>query len=440
MNIKKKGELISLNKYQIKYEKFGLFFLNLLLLLPIIPKIRIENGIYINPLEIFLIFYIIIAIFIFKKNIFTIHQIQMFFLNIFIIEVFFTILSWANIFEPIGMFKLIKYIIYIPVFYIGYKFVYEKHLVKIINIGIFAMFLNIVFFVYNLITKEFSIWNINLLSSGFVNRYFDFSSLSLKTIKSGAHAVWGDYCVFIFMLSLALFMDKKIQIKILFIVFLLTINNLLISVSRTSLLTMFLFLTMVSIYYLFIIKRIKKIFLWGGIIFIFFISYIYISYGDYFPAIQKILYTLSSFKSSGQESNISARLQIWILSLYSLFLHPETIILGSGYNKDLFLNKINEANIYFGYHKFPSVPESFYLESMMYGGIISLISLIIFSYLALKISFKSKSNLGRYFGLFFFVEIIANITSGSNMRSDLLMFNILLILGFITRIIQKDKK
>lgn len=426
-----------MKNYKVSHKNLTLSFLSFLLFLPLTPKLNISGNIYINPMEILLIIYILFSVFIFRKNIFAIHQIQIFFLSIFVIELFFTIISLDHFFDITGIMKLIKYIIYLPVLYIGYKYMKYEYFKKIVLIGILAMIVNIIQFFYSVMVNGFSIWNIKSLSSGFVNKYIEISTLSLQTIQSGAHAIWGDYCVLIFTITFALFIDKKINSKIfLFTVFLMLVN-LSLSVSRTSFLTLFVVLGLLSFYYLFIIKRIKKMFLWSGILFILALVFIIINYGDSIPAVQKILYTINSFQSSGQESNISARLEGWVVALYSLVQKPYTIFIGSGYNTDLFMSRLQQANEYFGYTKFPSEPESFYLESLMYGGLFALMSLILFSYSVLKVSFKKYTTISLYFGFFFIAEIIVNITSGSNMKGDLLMFHILLIIGYI---IQTNKK
>ena len=423
----------------LKYSSFVYFILNIVILLPLVPKILIGSNIYINPIEVFIILFILLSIFLFKKNVLFIHPIQKYFAFIFIIEFFFTVISIVNYFEISGLLKLVKYTLYISMFYIGYNYLRIEDLKKIIVIGSISMLINIIFYIYNIFNNGFSIWNIKNLSSGFVNRYIDFSTMSFSTISAGAHAIWGDYCVFIFMLSISLFYLKKISYSSLLFIILLVLINLSISVARTSLLTFFIFIVLSLIYHLIIVKKINSRIFFLGIFVLLLISILIGSFYESLPMIKKIIYTLDSFLNSGQESNITARVQIWIVSLYSLFLHPLYILIGSGYNESEFLNRVNEANIYFNFSKYPSVPESFYLETLMYGGIIALFLLCIFSFLAIYYSLSQRNILSKYFGFFLISEIVVNLLSGSIMRSDLVLFHIMLLLGFIIRMKYEEK-
>lgn len=424
---------------RIRYSSFVYFIFYIIILIPLFPKILIRNDIYVNPIEVVIFSFILFSILLFKRNVLFMHPIQKYFVLIFITEIFFTIISLINFFDISGLFKLIKYILYSSIFYIGYNYMKIEDLKKIVKIGSVSMLINILFYIYNIFTSNFSIWNIESLSSGFVNRYIDFSTMSIATIPSGAHAIWGDYCVLLLILSISLFYLKKISYSSLLFVVLLVLINLAISVARTSLMTFFIFIILSLIYHLIIKKRINGKLFFLGILVLITISISILNYYESLAMIQKVVYTLNSFLESGQESNITLRIQVWILSLYDLFLHPLHIFVGCGYNKMAYLDRLYEANIYFNFAQYPSVPESFYLEALMYGGIIALCFLCIFTFLTIYYSLSQKNILSKYFGFFFIAEVFGNLFSGSAMRSDLVLFHIMLLLGFILRMKYEEK-
>lgn len=95
-------------------------------------------------------------------------------------------------------------------------------------------------------------------------------------------------------------------------------------------------------------------------------------FGDKLAIIQKIAYTQDSINDSGGESNIDMRIGAWVVYLKSIVLHPQYLIIGYGFNTEAYVSIINDITRTFKSHWVP-IPESFFVQNAMYGGIICFI-------------------------------------------------------------------
>jgi len=398
------------------------------------PKIKIIGGVYMYLLEIILL--ATVPLFFIRPQIYLKFKMQRYLFcmsfSIFLI----TCISNLIYFDPIGIAKAIKYFIYIPLVYFSYMYYKNRDISEsmnqLINIGIFAIAMNMIIYFYNLSNFGFNNWDINLLSSGLSNKYIDFTNLSINTLSVGSHAIWGNYCVLIFTLSIIARLKKYINSKKFLLAISLSLGSILISVSRTSLLT----LSFVCIGFIISIYKgnwriSTRKSLWLILIVAIIVPIIMIYY-DKLAIVAKLLYTIDAFITYGKETNLQIRFNTWYLILLSFYYNPIHMVLGYGYNILFFNNILSEvASLNEFNHLYASVPESLMFQIWAYGGVISLSFLLRFCYhLVNKVK---RSILGLQILHYYFIGIIfGDMISGVTLLSDLLYGQILILIGLVT--------
>jgi hypothetical protein len=397
----------------------------LALITPAMPKIKIAEGIYIYIIEVFLI--ILLPYYLRKIRL----KVQIY-LFIFWISIFCsTLLSYLSVIEVGGILRVIKGIIYLPLCYIAFQKFELQDFRLFLKIFIVASIFNILLLIYNIKLYGLNFWDVRTISSGLSNRFISLSDIEIGTIESGAHGIWGNYCILSFAINIYLKIKQKINTFLFIIVNIAVLLGFGLSVSREAMITL-LFVCLGIIYMSGSLRRmiINKIILKWFAFLLAFAVIIIIFFGDNIPIIQKILYTIDSIKSSGSESNIQLRINGWIVFIESLYRNPEKIITGYGFNHQYY-----ESHLSFAAYKsnsFVALPESFFIMAMCYGGIIAFIFSIYFFKEIFIISLKIHDKILKVLLTFFFCGILfGNIFSGASIIADMLYSQILILLGFL---------
>lgn len=406
------------------------FVLFVTLLTPCMPKLALGKEIFIYPIEIILI--LTFPLFIRKR--FFLKKTLLSFWGCISIS---TLLSF--IYGPIeigGAMRCIKGIIYIPLIYIAYtskRYSYNN----MAFILIIAAIINIAFHY----SQGFSIINVNIWDSEALMSGLSRWSYNIFTNRfnaqegSGTHNIWGDYCVLAMCASWLSYNSKKINKVIFICTIIAAITSLSLAVSREA------FVVLISVFAgYFLANSIKngKLHINGkAYLFLFLIiiaiSYAIVKYGDNIALFKKMVYTIDSFESSGKEQNLNLRIGAWSIFGLSLIENPWAFFLGYGFNRENYTNCIDNITNKMQ-NDFVTLPESFFVQALSFGGIICLIYGIKY-WKHMYSLFKSYPNkmsryilIGLYCGLLF-----GSIFSGSAITSDLLYGQFLILIGFLKK-------
>ncbi len=296
-----------------------------------------------------------------------------------------TVLSWASVFSVTGVFKIIKYLIYVVAFLLiseyripNFEKIFNRVALTSILITLSVYFYNMATFQGNI--AEFlaaSIWVPEYVPSGLSNVKLNLSSLTFGR-DGGSHGVYGTYLVLVFLVNYRYLVDSRVKpVFINYLLCFLTFFNLALLTSRES------FLAFSVVHMLFAVSflmrlRVKKVYLYAFLVFCVGI-YVAIVNNISFGVVEKILYTVESISESGTESNINLRVNVWTLILLSYTLYPVYILTGMGYNQENFVRILQDTNLYYNLSlRFPEVPESFFFMFLSYGGIVALLFGILF--------------------------------------------------------------
>lgn len=400
----------------------------LAIITPCIPKIQIAEGITVYPYEIFAV---LCSPWILKYIKF---KIQKTLLLLWVVILISTIISCLFVFASGGLMRCVKEMIYIPLMYMAYQS-RSLTLRMMTIVFVFAFFANISYLVLNGFFGGFlDIWDPEMLSSGLSNKMFSLSTFSIGVIPTagGAHGIWLGYNSLAVCLTYIAWKNKEVSLTMLLIVFLMGIINVLFSVSREGLIG-FCFLMIgivvdgISKYH----SRFKV--LLSVFIFIGLIIYIILAYGDELAIVQKVLYTHEAIETSGSESNISLRVGAWYVYCLSVITYPIYLMIGYGFNLDWYELVIDQVvGEYSG--PYVAIPESFFVETAMYGGILAFVLGILFWRALFAISNKLQyNNVHIPFFWLLFGFLIGNIFSGATIICDLLYSQLLISCGLLLR-------
>jgi hypothetical protein len=143
----------------------------------IVTKFQFSDTVYLYPLDIWMIFFPIIALSNYRLYYFLGIQRILFYFGL--VLLFFTLSSNFIIYEIESIMRAYKFMIYIPLLMIG--FIYNKKLlIPFLYIGMSSMIINLLHYVFVLFpVYGFDIWTPEALASGLSNRYLNFSYLEL---------------------------------------------------------------------------------------------------------------------------------------------------------------------------------------------------------------------------------------------------------------------
>lgn len=416
-------ESLAKNKSMCILEKVLLL---LAFLIPCMPKIQVADGITIYPYEAFALMSFPILL----RNIK--FGIQKTLLYLWMVIFFSTLLSCLFVFTSGGLMRCLKEIIYIPLMYMAckYRIVTFRRYTLVFLIACVA---NISYLI-SMDMSSLDIWSPNMLSSGLSNKIFSFDSFSVEVIPTagGSHGIWLGYNSLSVCMAYIAYKKRDISKRILWIVSLFAMINVLMSVSREGLIGfVFVCIGILKDCFHGYHNRLK---IWLVVsVLVVLIIFIVVHYGENLAIVQKILYTQESFASNGNESNISSRLGAWYVYFRSIIENPLFFIIGYGFNQDYYSEVIRP--IVYNYDGiYVAVPESFFVEVVMYGGVFALLLGLSF-WKKLFCFFKSLRYLNSniVFVWLLIGLLIGNIFSGASIISDLLYSQLLLSCGILLR-------
>lgn len=406
----------------------------LAVLTPAMPKIIVSSGTYIYLLEVFLLIFFPFFLGSIK------HRIQVALLGFWLFILGATISSLWGVVDVGGLARVIKGIIYIPLFFISYKHFNLLWVKRLLVVFVSANILNVFLLYYNISLFGFNLWDVKTISSGLSNRYFSISDFNIGTIERGAHGIWGNYCVLVLALTLFLRIRRIISGRSFLFVVLFSFVGIGSSVSRESLIAFF--FVIIGLFF----WSVKEGRIYGVSLFVFrwfvvgglALSLILYCWGEYVPIVNKLMYTVESVNYSGTEMNIQLRINGWKVFFESLQRNPDKIITGFGFNREYYESFLGFANIKYS-GRYVSIPESFFIMALSYGGLFALLCAIWFFVEIFKIINRLHDALLRLLFLFFFFGImIGNMLSGASIVSDLFYGQVLLVLGFLYKIKDED--
>lgn len=408
-------------------EKIILFFV---LLIPCLPKVMVSEGITMFPAE----FLLLVAFPIIAKG--TIQtKIQKNMLIVWLFILFATCVSFIYIPNIGGLLRCYKEIIYTPILWLAFKNAKLKftHLLYFFIIACIVNFSLLASLGFNL--ANYNIWDTDVLSSGMSNRYISLPSFEIGRLPGGSHGIWLEYNVLCCCFLYFAIRYEKASKWLAYVVLAFFIANLAISASREGLISSFFF----GIGYLISnsVKNNRISFKFSTIavlvVAISIVTGVILYFGDSLGMVQKILYTVDSVKDNGQESNITLRINAWKVCFLSFIEYPYMLLIGYGFNTEFYSSFITwVAKDFRG--NFVAIPESFFVECLMYGGIGCLIFGLklwksIYSFF---VSFKNLKIkyilLGVFAGLLF-----GNTFSGATIISDVVYSQFLILIGILMR-------
>ena len=122
-----------------------------------------------------------------------------------------------------------------------------------------------------------------------------------------------------------------------------------------------------------------------------------------------------------------------MIYLLSVIQNPLHFILGYGFNQDYYIY-VNKAIISDYNGVFVTVPESFFVEIAMYGGIIAFVLGVLLWKKLFDFAKKLQShNTGRILYWLLLGLLIGNLFSGASVISDLLYSQLLIACGILLR-------
>lgn len=153
-------------------------------------------------------------------------------------------------------------------------------------------------------------------------------------------------------------------------------------------------------------------------------------YYDNIAIIQKIQYTKDSISENGSEGNIALRIAGWKVYFESIIRNPIMIFIGYGYNYEYY-------ETFLTFHisgSFVAIPESFFIECMLCGGITALFFGIMF-WISMYEVFSLPKNKSIKFALrgLFVGLLFGNLFSGAAVFGDLLYCHLLILMGLLLR-------
>lgn len=410
------------------------FVLWLAVITPAMPKVYVSNGVYVYLLEFFLLAFFpffLVSI----KN-----RVQVALLGFWLLILISTLMSSFAVVDAGGLARVVKGLIYIPLFSLSYNRI-DLSWIKIFTTAfVFAGVFNLILLFYNISLYGFNLWDVRTISSGLSNKYFSFVDFSIGTIESGAHGIWGNYCVLAFTLAVFLRIRRAISGPYFVLIATLSIIGIGSSVSREAIITMFAAFFGLMVWGMTSTLRFRmNLFLvrWiiiGGV----FIGFVVITWGEHIPIVSKFLYTIESFEASGTEGNVQLRINGWKVFFESLQRNPEKIITGFGFNREYYVSFLGFAESKF-FGNYVAIPESFFVMGLSYGGVLALLCSIWFFVEVFKICNSIRDSLLKTLFSFFFLGIlIVNSISGASIVSDLFYGQVLIVLGFLYKFKNED--
>lgn len=400
----------------------------LLLTVPLSFKIEVIPGVRFLPQEPLLIFFVIAC----NVNLKTIKikSLPFLFLIASIVCILLsTIVSLFFFFDPIGLVKTLKYLVYASSIFTLLN--YPKYITlnlnkRILKIGLLAVIFSLTYYFINFLILgigwkyyvSLSTWKARYMPTGMSNLAFDLSTFTF--IRTGGnHGIYGSYLVLILLLAVFNFINTNYKKSKILIVLILI--NLSFITSREAILVLLLTIFLYTLHH-FITKNWinKKVLFFSALSVLLFIS-VFIIWSPEIVILHKIKHMVKSFASTGGfDVSVNYRFHTWYLFFSYLLLNPWSILTGIGYNRTRFGAILENQEIILGeklYHV--DVPESIYVATLGYGGILSLVFILLFFFTLFTLLYYS-GKIGKVFSFFLIGLMISNAT-GASLFAELLL-------------------
>jgi hypothetical protein len=422
---------------RLNREVFSGTILWLLLMLPLCFKIEFISGIILYPQDILvpfaLIFYVIFSDFkvAYHRSAFP----YTFLLLALILVVFSTLASFFHTVDIGGLLKVFKYIIYVAAIIVVSEVIKVSNYCKIISyfnrVAFLTISVTLILFIVGKIQSGSSwsdyfqqaMWEIEKMPTGFSNLVYRASTDSFVKY-TGNHGIYGSYLVLVYLLNLGLLLDRNsTNTRFNIILLLLVLVNIGLLTSRETLL-LFIVSNLGFLFVYLLSPKASPLIKMGLMISSAVLVVGVVIYGGNLTLIQKVVYTVNSFLSGNVESNVDLRFQVWKLTFSSFLDNPLFLFLGYGFNEARYASVLSQVYVSYNFTGgFASVPESFFISFLAYGGLVSLIfASLYFLTIALlgagRVAFMP--NLGKL--LFFFtIGLIISNNTGASVLADLFM-------------------
>lgn len=393
----------------------------LLLTIPLSFKVEILPGVRFLIQEPFILFFTIIGNFHLKK--FNIKSLPFLFLAISLLIILLSsIFSLFRAFDPIGTIKTLKYLMYaLAVFTILKNPTVGKGNLEdfLLKITLIVVLISLGQYFYWFLTfgktwqqfVSFTTWNAEYMPTGFSNTVFDLSDATFKRV-GGNHGIYGSYLVLVLILAvnrmiITGFLKGKIITSLILV-------NIGFITSRETILLLVLTLFFYFLHYLITNPKLKKnlLLITTGVGIVGILALVI--WTPDIVIINKINHMISSFQDSGGfDNNVNYRLNTWYLFFTYAFAHPWILLFGVGNNGQLFRQLLDFQEVALG-GSYPHalVPESFYVTTLAYGGVLALIFGLIF-FIALVYILYWSGKQSRILSFYVLALMVTNLTGAS---------------------------
>ncbi len=400
----------------------------LLLTIPISFKIQILPEVKFLIQEPFLFFFVIAC----NLKLKTIKQKSFPFLFLMIsiiIIILSTIISLFFYFDPVGLVKGLKYLLYASAIFTLFNYPQYLHINiidKILKYGLLCVGFSLTLYIINFFVLgigwdyyvSLSTWKAKFMPTGMSNLALDISTLTF-TRTGGNHNIYGSYLVLILIIALYnLFKTKYRKSKILI---LLILVNLSFITSREAILLLGLTIFFYVLHHFLTRDWInRKAIIFSSIGIILFLG-VFIIWSPEIVILHKIKFMIKGItETGGLGRSANFRFNTWYLFFSFLAMKPWNIIFGVGFNRTRLANILEEQEVIIGEKLFHvDLPESIYVATLGYGGIFSLLFLLMF-FISLFYLLYHSGKMGRIFSFFLLGLAVANMT-GASLFAELLL-------------------
>lgn len=400
----------------------------LLLTIPISFKVEVIPGVRFLFQEPFLVFFVIAC------NVHT-RKIKeksfpfLFFMISILLIILSTIVSLFFYFDPIGLIKSLKYLLYASAIFTLMN--YPRHLElkildKILKYGFLCVLFSLSFYFIRFLILDigwnyyvsYSTWNSRYMPTGMSNLALNISTFSF--IRTGGnHGIYGSYLVVLLILaSYKFFTTRYKQGKLLILMILI---NLSFITSREAILLLALTIFFYALHHFLTrdwVNRKAVIFsITGLILFVL----VFIIWSPEIVILHKIKHMIKSIaETGGLDRSVNYRFNTWYLFFSFLISNPWNLLTGIGFNQTRLGSILDNQEIIIGqelYHV--DLPESIYVATLGYGGVFSLLFLLFFMISLFYLLFKS-GKMGKVFSFFLLGLCVSNGT-GASLFAELLL-------------------
>jgi len=400
----------------------------LLLTIPISFKIEIVPGVRFLPQEPLLIFFVIAC---------NVHLRKMkeksapflFLMISLALIVISTIVSLFFYFDPIGLVKSFKYFLYAAAIFTLLnhpKYLELKVLDKVLKYGFLCVLFSLSFYVIRFLILDYSwnayvshsTWNSRYMPTGLSNLSLDISTFTF--IRTGGnHGIYGSYLVVLLILAIRSFFATRYKKHKLLILMILV--NLSFITSREAILLLGLTLFFYTFHHFLTRDWVnRKVVLFSSLGLIAFIA-VFIIWSPEIVILHKIEHMIRSItETGGLDRSVNYRFNTWYLFFSFLGANPWYIFTGIGFNTTRLGSILEHQETVIGQELFHvDLPESIYVATLGYGGVLSLLFLLFFMVTLFYLLFNS-GKMGKIFSFLLLGLIISNAT-GASLFAELLL-------------------